>query len=200
MSTTGSNIEQIDMLIAGVDEAGRGPLAGPVIAAAVILDKRQAIPGIRDSKVLSDKKRESLSRQIKEKSIAWSVASVSPTVIDEINILNASLLAMKNAVLGLQVEPSHVQVDGNRCPDLQISVECIVKGDALIDCIGAASIIAKVTRDRLMVEMDAEYPGYGFSEHKGYPTRKHIQALTEIGVCEIHRKSYAPVKKQLGIG
>lgn len=184
-------------LIAGVDEAGRGPLAGPVVAAAVILDESVDIQGLGDSKTISDKKRRLLASEIQQKSLAWSIAQVEHGEIDEINILNASLLAMKKAVQGLSIEPDHVQVDGNRCPDLNCSVESIVKGDALIAAIGAASILAKVSRDTLMIQMDECYPGYGFARHKGYPTREHSEAMERLGVCDIHRRSYAPVRKFL---
>jgi len=184
-------------LIAGVDEAGRGPLAGPVIAAAVILNDEHTIQGLGDSKKISEKKRNHLAREIKEKSLAWGIGRVEHGEIDEMNILNASMLAMQKAIHALGVVPQHVQVDGNRCPELTCSVEAIVKGDALISVIGAASILAKVTRDALMVEMEKYYPGYGFAKHKGYPTRQHIEALTRLGVCNIHRLSYAPVRKLL---
>ena len=184
-------------LIAGVDEAGRGPLAGPVIAAAVILDDNNRIEGLGDSKTLSEITRLRLAEQIRQKSVAWAIGQVEHEQIDELNILNASMLAMQKAVQTLGVVPHHVQVDGNRCPELNCSVEAIVKGDALIRAIGAASILAKVTRDTIMIEMDEHYPGYGFAKHKGYPTRQHNDALARLGVCEIHRRSYAPVRKFL---
>jgi len=184
-------------LIAGVDEAGRGPLAGPVIAAAVILDDNNRIEGLGDSKTLSEMTRLRLAEQIRQKSVAWAIGQVEHEQIDELNILNASMLAMQKAVQALGVVPHHVQVDGNRCPELNCSVEAIVKGDALIRAIGAASILAKVTRDTIMIEMDERYPGYGFAKHKGYPTRQHNDALARLGVCEIHRRSYAPVRKFL---
>ena len=184
-------------LIAGVDEAGRGPLAGPVVAAAVILDESTVIAGLGDSKTISETKRNYLAAEIKEKALAWAIAQVENEEIDELNILNASMLAMKKAVEGLKIQPDHVQVDGNRCPSLNCSVEAIVKGDALVEVIGAASILAKVSRDALMVEMDQIYPGYGFAKHKGYPTKQHRAALLRLGVSEIHRRSYAPVQKLL---
>jgi ribonuclease HII len=184
-------------LVAGVDEAGRGPLAGPVVAAAVILDENNWIEGLGDSKTISEKKRRRLALEIQQKSIAWAIGQVEHEEIDELNILNASMLAMQRAVQGLGVNPHHVQVDGNRCPELNCSVESIVKGDALVAAIGAASILAKVTRDTLMIEMDDRYPGYGFAKHKGYPTKQHSEALARLGVCEIHRRSYAPVRKFL---
>jgi len=183
--------------VAGVDEAGRGPLAGPVIAAAVILDDRHAIAGLADSKTIPENRRQRLAAEIEQLSLAWAIGQVGHEEIDEMNILNASMLAMQRAVQGLSVDPDHVQVDGNRCPELNCSVEAIVKGDALISAISAASIMAKVTRDTLMVEMDKRYPGYGFAKHKGYPTRQHIEALARLGVCEIHRRSYAPVRLHL---
>lgn len=185
------------ILIAGVDEAGRGPLAGPVVAAAVILNDDKHIQGLGDSKTISEKKRDKLAEEIKRNSIAWAIGQVEHDEIDEMNILNASLLAMQKAVHALRVNPDHVQVDGNRCPNLNCSVEAIVKGDATIAAIGAASILAKVTRDALMVEMDMRFPGYGFAKHKGYPTKQHREALALLGVCEIHRRSYAPVRKHL---
>ncbi len=184
-------------LIAGVDEAGRGPLAGPVIAAAVILDDNNRIEGLGDSKTLSEKTRLRLAEQIRQNSVAWAIGQVEHEQIDELNILNASMLAMQKAVQALGVVPHHVQVDGNRCPELNCSVEAIVKGDAIIRAIGAASILAKVTRDTIMIEMDERYPGYGFAKHKGYPTRQHNDALARLGVCDIHRRSYAPVRKIL---
>lgn len=192
-------IETIEkkILVAGVDEAGRGPLAGPVVAAAVILDDNNWIDGLGDSKTISEKKREKLAAEIQQKSISWAIGQVEHEEIDELNILNASLLAMQRAVHALDVNPDHVQVDGNRCPELDCSVESIIKGDSLVAAIGAASILAKVTRDRLMVEMDKIYPGYGFAKHKGYPTKQHRQALENLGVCKIHRRSYVPVRKLL---
>lgn len=184
-------------LIAGVDEAGRGPLAGPVVAAAVILDNSRSIEGLGDSKAIPEKRRQLLAQQIRQLAIAWAIGQVEHNEIDELNILNASMLAMQKAVLNLAVRPHHVQVDGNRCPELDCSVEAIVKGDASIEVIGAASILAKVYRDTLMIEMDRRYPGYGFAKHKGYPTKQHNEALARLGVCEIHRRSFAPVRKFL---
>jgi len=189
------SIEQV----AGVDEVGRGPLAGPVIAAAVILDPNNPIEGLTDSKKLTEKKRESLSVEIKEKALSWSIARAEIEEIDEINILQASLLAMQRSVEGLTVQPAHCLVDGNKLPKLSCSAEAIVKGDLKEQAIGAASIIAKVARDNEMVEMDNVYPGYGFAKHKGYPTKVHMEALTQIGICEIHRKSFAPVKRLLDL-
>jgi ribonuclease HII len=182
------------MLIAGVDEVGRGPLAGPVVAAAVILDPAKPIEGLADSKKLSAKRREYLYEVIKEKALAYSITEASVVEIDELNILQASLLAMKRAVLSLPILPDHVLVDGTFCPDIPMSCEAIIKGDSKIPAISAASIIAKVTRDHLMEKMAELYPGYGFEKHSGYPTVRHIKALQVIGVSNIHRKTFAPVK------
>lgn len=186
-------------LIAGVDEAGRGPLAGPVVAAAVILDVSTPIEGLADSKKLTANKRERLALQIREQSLAWAVARVDNHEIDRINILRASLLAMEMAVANLPVTPDHVLVDGNQCPSLPYSVEAVIKGDQTIPSISAASILAKVSRDEEMIAFDAKYPGYGFAKHKGYPTRDHIIALEKLGICDIHRRSYAPVQRNLPI-
>ena len=188
------------MYIAGTDEAGRGPLVGSVVAAAVILDPNNPIEGLNDSKKLTEKKREKLFVEIQEKALAWCIAEASHTEIDEINILQASLLAMRRAVEGLKITPEHVRVDGNKIPlGLQMSCEAVVGGDALHAEISAASILAKVTRDHQMVEMDAKYPQYGFAKHKGYPTKAHFEAIAEHGVIDEHRRSYAPVKKALGL-
>lgn len=181
-------------LLAGVDEVGRGPLAGDVVTAAVILDPQKKIEGLNDSKKLSEKKRNSLFEEIKEKALAYSIARSSVAEIDEINILQASLLAMKRAVEGLSIQPEHVLVDGNHIPNWTYSAEAVVKGDARVECIAAASILAKVTRDREMVAFDAIYPGFGFAKHKGYPTQLHRDALKKLGITVIHRRSYAPVK------
>ncbi len=181
-------------IIAGTDEVGRGPLAGDVVAAAVVLGSKHGIEGLNDSKKLSEKKRERLFEEIKGKAQSWAIARASVEEIDEINILHASLLAMKRAVSSLDVQPEHVFVDGNRLPKWNYSSEAVVQGDGLIEEISAASILAKVTRDREMEELDAVYPGYGFAKHKGYPTRVHMDALSLLGPCEIHRKSFAPVK------
>ncbi len=184
-------------LIAGVDEVGRGPLAGPVVAAAVILDPKNPIDGLADSKKLSKKQREKLYDEIKSKALAWSIARAEATEIDELNILQASLVAMSRAVAALPISPEHVLVDGNKLPEINCSAEAIIKGDEKIPAISAASIIAKVARDREMDEMDIEYPGYGFSKHSGYPTKIHLQALQELGVTPIHRRSFGPVRRQL---
>lgn len=192
-----AEIAQSDKRIAGVDEVGRGPLAGPVVAAAVILDPLQPIEGLADSKKLSEARRETLAIEIKSKSIAWALGRAEVEEIDEINILQASLLAMKRAVEQLQPQPELALVDGNRCPDLSCETRAVIKGDSIVAAISAASIIAKVARDQEMVEMDAQYPGYGLAKHKGYPTKAHIQSLQEQGICEIHRRTFGPVKKLL---
>ncbi|WP_293687663.1 ribonuclease HII [Thiolapillus sp.] len=184
-------------LICGVDEVGRGPLAGPVVAAAVILDPRNPIDGLNDSKKLSEKRRERLYVEIHEKALAFAVGRAEVEEIDAINILQASLLAMKRAVEGLSLAPGHVLVDGNRLPQLSCSAEAIIGGDGSEPCISAASIIAKVTRDREMVALDGVYPGYGFARHKGYPTKIHLQALQEQGITKSHRRSFGPVKRLL---
>lgn len=184
-------------LIAGVDEVGRGPLAGPVVTAAVILDPDHPVEGLMDSKKLSESRREELSEIIKENCLAWSIGRAEVDEIDDINILQATMLAMQRAVAGLSPMPDHVLIDGNRCPDLPCTAEAIIKGDGTVPAISAASIIAKVTRDREMVELDSQYPGYGLAGHKGYPTKKHIDALIELGVTPIHRRSFAPVRRAL---
>lgn len=186
-----------DLIVAGTDEVGRGPLAGDVVAAAVVLGKDHGIKGLNDSKKLSEKKRESLFSQIQEASVAWCIARASVDEIDSLNILHASLLAMKRSVQGLSIQPQHVFVDGNKLPEWKYSAEAVVQGDGLIEEISAASILAKVTRDREMVELDKVYPEYGFAKHKGYPTKVHMEALEKFGPTPIHRTSYAPVKKYL---
>ncbi len=186
-------------LIAGVDEAGRGPLAGPVVAAAVILDELQPIEGLADSKVLSEAKRERLYDEIRAKALCCAVGEASVEEIDSINILQATMLAMRRAVEGLRLKPAKVLVDGNRLPVLRIPAEAIVKGDALVQCISAASILAKVHRDRLCLQLDALHPGYGFAGHKGYGTAEHLAALKVHGACAAHRRSFAPVREALGI-
>ncbi len=182
------------MLIAGVDEAGRGPLAGPVIAAAVILNTETLIPGLTDSKQLSEQKREKLFSEICEKAVAFALGRAEVEEIDRVNILQASLLAMKRAVAALSVFPDKVLVDGNCCPDIPYPVEAIIQGDRLIAAISAASILAKVTRDREMKQLDKLYPEYGFAQHKGYPTEAHRAILIKIGPSQIHRSSFGPVK------
>ena len=180
-------------LVAGVDEAGRGPLAGPVVAAAVILDDQRPIKGLNDSKKLSAKQREKLYDEIRAKALCCSVAEASVEEIDQLNILQATLLAMKRAVEGLRLKPAKVLVDGNRLPVLDVLAEAIVKGDASVPAISAASILAKVTRDRWCAELDAAYPQYGFAGHKGYGTAEHLAALQAHGACPEHRKTFAPV-------
>lgn len=187
----------LEQLVAGVDEAGRGPLAGPVVAAAVILDPDRPIAGLGDSKTIPEARRISLAAEIRDKSIAWAIARIDNEQIDNMNILNATMLAMEKSVAALAIAPRHVQVDGNRCPRLDCSVESIIRGDALVAAIGAASILAKVDRDSVMLEMERHYPGYGFARHKGYPTRQHREALALLGVCAIHRRSFAPVRLHL---
>lgn len=184
-----------DALCAGVDEAGRGPLAGPVVAAAVILDPAGIPDGLADSKQLSPGRREVLAARIRHTALAWSLAWADAAEIDTVNILRATMLAMRRAVLGLALRPQHVQVDGNRCPRLDCTVEAIVGGDARVQAISAASIVAKVARDRYMERLDAVYPGYGFGRHKGYPTRSHIEALAGLGPCPAHRRSFRPVEQ-----
>ena len=184
-------------LIAGVDEAGRGPLAGDVVAAAVILDPDHPIPGLGDSKKLSVKQREALFPLIKQQALAFSIASASVEEIDSLNILQASLLAMKRAVEGLSTYPELVYVDGNRCPQWQYHSEAIVKGDSRVAAIAAASILAKVSRDYAIQTLDSIYPGYGLAQHKGYPTKAHMDALKHLGPTPIHRKSFGPVAKLL---
>jgi len=189
---------QSTILICGVDEAGRGPLAGPVSAAAVILDEANPVPGLNDSKKLSEKQRDRLAPMIRERALAWAVAYASVKEIDELNILQATLLAMKRAVLALPVQPQLVLVDGLYCPQTGIRSEAIVKGDSKVAAISAASILAKTSRDALMLQLHEQYPAYGFCVHKGYPTAAHLASLREHGVTEIHRKSFKPVRQLLG--
>lgn len=183
--------------IAGVDEVGRGPLAGDVVAAAVILDLDKPIEGLRDSKKLSPSRREALAVLIRERALAWSVARASVAEIDELNILQASLLAMHRAVRGLVVQPDYVLVDGNRLPRWDYPSEPVVKGDDRVPAIAAASILAKVQRDGELIAMDKKYPGYGFASHKGYPTAAHLAALKALGITPEHRRSFAPVRNLL---
>ena len=190
-------LNQSGIHMAGVDEAGRGPLAGPVVAAAVILDPENPVEGLADSKKLSAKKRAVLELSIKEKSICWALGRAEIDEIEELNILHASMLAMKRAVESLGIIPEMVLIDGNRCPDIKMKSHAIIKGDQRVEAISAASILAKESRDREMIQLDEEFPGYGFSVHKGYPTRAHIQALEDIGVSLVHRRSYGPVKRIL---
>lgn len=184
-------------LLAGVDEAGRGPLAGPVVAAAVILDDLKPIAGLNDSKKLSEKRREKLYDEILAKALCCSIAEASVKEIDELNILQATLMAMRRAVEGLRLKPLKVLVDGNRLPVLDVRAEAIVQGDALVPAISAASILAKVSRDRMCVQLHAQYPQYGFDRHKGYGTAEHLQALAEHGPSPWHRTSFAPVARSI---
>lgn len=194
-----ANLFELDGLIAGVDEAGRGPLAGPVVASAVILNPQAPIDGLADSKKLSAKRRDELAEFIKRDSLAWSVAWADSAEIDAINILAATMLAMRRAILGLAVTPAKVRVDGNRLPDLSfdgrlMAGEAVVGGDDLVAEISAASIIAKTTRDQMMVELDRKYPHYEFARHKGYGTAVHREKLREFGPCREHRQTFAPVR------
>lgn len=182
-------------LIAGIDEAGRGPLAGPVVAAAVILDPNNPIKGLADSKQLTEIKRNQLFKEIRQKALAWSVARATVSEIDSINILQASLLAMQRAFTSLKIMPHKVLIDGNKLPSINCKAEAIINGDALEPAISAASIVAKVLRDRLMYMLDKKYPQYGFAKHKGYSTSLHIEALHKHGPCRIHRQTFAPVSE-----
>lgn len=195
MLTHSSRATSSKMVFAGVDEAGRGALVGPVTVAAVILDKDRPINGLNDSKKLSEKRRNELALQIKQYSLAWYIVNVSHEVIDQINILQASLLGMQKAVEGLSQVPQHVLVDGNRAPDFAMPATAIIGGDASEACIAAASILAKVQRDEYMVKLAQSHPEYGFEKHKGYPTLLHKRCLAEHGACPEHRLSYAPVKQ-----
>jgi ribonuclease HII len=189
----------VPALIAGVDEAGRGPLAGPVVAAAVILDDKKRIRGLNDSKVLSPAVRERLYDEIRAKALCCSIGEASVEEIDRLNILHATMLAMKRAVEGLRLKPGKVLVDGTRRPILRIAAEAIIGGDAKVKSISAASILAKVHRDRLCLTLHALHPQYGFDAHKGYSTPMHLAALKEHGACAIHRRSFAPVREALGL-
>ena len=184
-------------MIAGVDEVGRGPLVGAVVTAAVILDPAKPIIGLADSKKLSEKRRLALYDEIKEKALSWSIGRAEPEEIDQLNILHATMLAMQRAVADLHIAPDFVLIDGNRCPALPMPSQAVVKGDSLVQEISAASIIAKVTRDREMAELDLLFPEYGFAQHKGYPTALHMEKLTQHGVTPQHRRSFAPVRNAL---
>ena len=186
-------------LVAGVDEVGRGPLVGDVVTAAVILDPNNPIECLNDSKKLSEKKRLALLPEIKEKALAWAVGRCSPEEIDELNILQATMVAMQRAIASLKVQPDLALIDGNRCPELPMDSQAVVKGDLRVAEISAASIIAKVVRDQEMEELDKQYPQFGFAKHKGYPTKAHFEAIEQHGVISEHRKSFKPVKKALGI-
>lgn len=183
--------------IAGVDEAGRGPLAGPVVIAAVVLDEQRPLADLSDSKTLTAARRETLAALIREQSAAVAVVSLESAEVDELNILRASLEGMRRAVARLGLAPARVMVDGNRVPELDCPCEAVVGGDATVPAISAASILAKVTRDAYMVDLDRRYPGYGFARHKGYPTREHLEALYRLGPCPEHRRSFAPVRAVL---
>jgi len=200
MKTNGSNLslfDHADEVICGVDEAGRGPLAGAVFAAAVILDPVKPIAGLRDSKKLSEARREALAERIKADALAWAIACCTEAEIDEINILQASMLAMRRAVEGLKVAPTLALIDGNRCPVMPLRSEAIVKGDDKVPAISAASILAKTARDASLMELHRQYPHYAFDRHKGYPTALHLERLRLHGVSPVHRKSYAPVRALL---
>ncbi|EHD22836.1 MULTISPECIES: ribonuclease HII [Brenneria] len=185
--------------IAGVDEVGRGPLVGAVVTAAVILDPARPIIGLADSKQLSEKRRLALYDEIKEKALSWSLGRAEPEEIDRLNILHATMLAMQRAVAGLALTPDLVLIDGNRCPALPIPAQAVVKGDSRVAEISAASIMAKVTRDSEMVALDKLFPAYGFAQHKGYPTAFHLEKLAALGATAFHRRSFAPVKRALGL-
>jgi ribonuclease HII len=187
------------ILFCGVDEAGRGPLAGPVFAAAVILDPARPISGLRDSKKLSETRRNTLALQIKEHALSWSIAQCTEIEIDEVNILQATMLAMRRAIEGLHVQPELALIDGNRCPVLQMRSQAIVQGDDKVAAISAASILAKTARDAALLELHARYPHYAFDQHKGYPTALHLERLRMHGASPVHRKSYAPVRAVLNV-
>jgi len=186
-----------DELVAGVDEVGRGPLCGAVVTAAVILDPLRPIEGLNDSKKLTEARREALFPIIQERALAWCIARAEVEEIDQLNILHATMLAMQRAVAGLAIQPNRVLVDGNRCPVLPMRSEPVIQGDGRVPAISAASILAKVARDREMVDLDQLYPGYGIAQHKGYPTPIHLAALRELGASVIHRRSFAPVREAL---
>lgn len=186
-------------LVAGVDEVGRGPLVGAVVTAAVILDPARPIVGLADSKKLSEKRRLALYDEICDKALSWSLGRAEPHEIDTLNILHATMLAMQRAVAGLHVTPEYVLIDGNRCPQLAVPSMAVVKGDSRVQEISAASILAKVTRDREMAELDLHFPQYGFAQHKGYPTALHLERLAEHGATAHHRRSFGPVKRALGL-
>lgn len=192
--TTWQEVLASGALVAGVDEAGRGPLAGDVVAAAVILDPLRPVPGLRDSKRIAHARRPRVASAVRELAIAWAVGRASVAEIDSLNILQASLLAMRRAVAALALRPAFVLVDGNRCPAWEHASLAVVGGDDLVPAISAASVLAKVTRDEEMVALDAAYPGYGFALHKGYPTAEHLAALARLGPSPVHRRSFAPVR------
>lgn len=193
------SIELDGTLMCGVDEAGRGPLAGPVFAAAVILDPRKPIEGLRDSKKLTAARRDVLALQIRQHALAWSIAECSEEEIDRLNILQATMLAMRRAVEGLSIQPTLALIDGNRCPVMTVHSEAIIKGDDKVPAISAASILAKTARDAVLLTLHQQYPQYAFDQHKGYPTALHLARLREHGVSPVHRKSYAPVRALLAM-
>ncbi|KHL70251.1 ribonuclease HII [Pseudomonas flexibilis] len=193
----GLDFELVEELVAGVDEVGRGPLCGPVVTAAVILDPARPIRGLNDSKKLTEARREALFDEIQEKALAWCIARAEVDEIDRLNILHATMLAMQRAVDGLSVTPKLALIDGNRCPKLSVPSAPVIGGDAEVPAIAAASILAKVSRDREMQALDLIYPGYGLAGHKGYPTPVHLEALQRLGATPIHRRSFAPVRKAL---
>ncbi|MCX2982142.1 ribonuclease HII [Halieaceae bacterium IMCC14734] len=200
----GDEYERFDVpytgdLLAGVDEVGRGPLAGDVVAAAVILDPARPIVGLRDSKKLTARRRTELAAEIREYALGWALGRASVAEIDELNILHASMLAMQRAVVALQPQPEYALVDGNRLPRWSYAAQAVVKGDDRVPAIAAASILAKVQRDGEMEDLDLTYPGYGLAQHKGYPTRVHLDALQQLGVTPIHRRSFAPVRRLLSV-
>lgn len=193
----GLDFELVEEYVAGVDEVGRGPLCGPVVTAAVILDPARPILGLNDSKKLSQARREALYDEIREKALSWSIARAEVAEIDTLNILHATMLAMQRAVEGLHITPRRALIDGNRCPRLAMPASAVVQGDSKVPAIAAASILAKVSRDREMEEMELAYPGYGIGGHKGYPTPVHLEALARLGATPIHRRSFAPVRAAL---
>ena len=184
----------LDLLIAGVDEVGRGPLAGPVVAAAVILDPARPVEGLDDSKRLTPRRREQLAAEIRDRALAWALGRSEPDEVDRVNVLQASMLAMQRAVAGLLVAPGHVLVDGNRAPAFTVAATAIVGGDGRVPSIAAASILAKVARDTEMTSLEESWPGYGFARHKGYPSAEHLEALKGLGVTPLHRRSFGPVR------
>ena len=193
----GLDFTLVEELVAGVDEVGRGPLCGAVVTAAVILDPARPILGLNDSKKLTEARRELLFDEIREKALSWCIARAEVEEIDQLNILHATMLAMQRAVAGLHITPRLALIDGNRCPQLAVPSAAVIKGDSKVPAIAAASILAKVSRDREMQALDRQYPGYGIAGHKGYPTAVHLEALQRLGPTPIHRRSFAPVRKLL---
>ena len=191
----GLDFNLVEDLVAGVDEVGRGPLCGAVVTAAVILDPNRPIAGLNDSKKLTEARREKLYDEIREKALSWCIARAEVEEIDELNILHATMLAMQRAVEGLSITPKLAMIDGNRCPKLTMPSEAVVKGDSKVPAIAAASILAKVSRDREMAAFELQYPGYGIGGHKGYPTAVHLEALERLGPTPIHRRSFGPVRR-----